>query len=73
MKLATDTELADILGITPQDVQRGCRDKGWPHVRPKRSAWRFTPQQVEQIIAMQSTSGGKKLVSGQTEKSKARS
>jgi hypothetical protein len=73
MKLITDTDLADILGIEPIDVRRACMNKGWPHVRPKRSAWRFTQAQVDQIIAMQSNAGKKPAKSGLTKGSRARS
>jgi hypothetical protein len=59
VKLKTDTDLADILGITVEDVHRATRTKGWPCVRPKRTVWRFTDQQVEQIVAMQSRAGKK--------------
>jgi hypothetical protein len=72
MKLKTDADLADILGVTITDVRRGCMLKGWPCVKPKRSVWRFTDEQVAQIVAM-STAGKKKTkATGQTKTSKAR-
>lgn len=54
MKLHTDTEVAEMLGITVADVRVGVRTKGWPCVRPKRSVWRFTEEQVAAIVAMHS-------------------
>lgn len=51
--LTTDVELAEILGITVEDVRLNCRHK-WPRVKSKRSVWRFTDAMVEQIIEMQS-------------------
>ena len=59
MKLKTDIYLAELLGIEVEDVRRATRTKGWPCVRPKRTVWRFTEQQVEQIVAMQSRGGSK--------------
>lgn len=53
MNLSTDQELADMLGITVTDVRNSCRSKGWPCVKPKRSVWRFTDEQVAAIVAMQ--------------------
>lgn len=53
-KLYTDVELADLLGITVDDVRMKCRPGGgWPCVKPKRSVWRFTDAMVEEIIAKQ--------------------
>lgn len=54
MKLYTDADLADMLGITVPDVRTNVRTKGWPCVRPKRSVWRFTEEQVAAIVAMHS-------------------
>ena len=59
MKLHSDSDLADLLGIDVADVRRATRTKGWPCVRPKRNVWRFTEQQSEQIVAMQSRGAGK--------------
>lgn len=52
MKLTTDIELAEILGITVEDVRLKCRSE-WPCVKPKRSVWRFTDAMVEDIVAKQ--------------------
>lgn len=52
MKLTTDVELAEMLGIEVEDVHIKCRPGGgWPSVKPKRSVWRFTEAMVEEIIA----------------------
>lgn len=51
--LVSDVELAEILGITVEDVRLNCRHR-WPRVKSKRSVWRFTDAMVEQIIEMQS-------------------
>lgn len=57
MKLTTDVELAEIMGVTVADVHLKCRPGGgWPCVKPKRSVWRFTDAMVEQIIATESVS-----------------
>lgn len=45
----SDADLAAHLGITEKDVREGCATKGWPHLRPKRTVWRFTPAQVAEI------------------------
>lgn len=81
MNLSTDAELADLLKLTTEEVRRFCRERDWPHVRPKRSVWLFTDAQVEQIVVMQSKahqprrdpgrSAGR--LPGQTDRSAARS
>lgn len=53
MTLTTDAELADLLGITVTNVRDACRTKGWPCVKPKRTVWRFTDEQVAAIVSMQ--------------------
>lgn len=77
MKLLTDVELAALLGITAEDVRRSCREKGWPHLRPKRSVWRFTEEQVAEIVAMTTQRAPAPAVQqgrlmGQTARSRAR-
>lgn len=54
MKLHTDADVADMLGLTVADVRANVRTKGWPCVRPKRSVWRFTDEQVAAIVALHS-------------------
>lgn len=73
LQLTTDTELAALLGITVENVRARCRN-GWPHVKPKRTVWLFTQEQVEQIVALQTVrpktrAGG---LSGQTPRSARR-
>lgn len=73
--LATDTDVAELLGTTIEDVRLKCRAT-WPCVKPKRGQWRFTEAMVEQIIAMESVTHRKaptELVSTQTKRSRARS
>lgn len=73
-RLTTDTELADMLGVTVDLVRLKCRHE-WPSVRPKRGVWRFTEAQVQSIIDMQTTTPGRRRapVSTQTRRSAARS
>lgn len=81
MNLSTDAELANLLKLTVEEVRRFCRERDWPHVRPKRSVWLFTDDQVEQIVAMQSKAHpqrrdpgrGSGRLPGQTDRSAARS
>lgn len=74
--LMSDVELADMLGITVADVRTFCRTKAWPHVKPKRSVWRFTSEQVAAIVAMQTvkpkSDSGPARLPGQTRRSAAR-
>lgn len=42
--------------MTEAELKRRVRRYGWPVVKLTRTDWRFTDQQVEQIVAMQSTS-----------------
>lgn len=64
MNLRTDQELADLLGITVTNVRDACRTKGWPCVKPKRSVWRFTDEQVAAIVAMQTVKPKASKVTG---------
>lgn len=79
MKLHTDTEVAELLGLTVDELRRRCRDRGWPCVRPKRSVWLFTDEQIEQIVVMLSTKPKRATAArttrlpGQTARSAARS
>ena len=77
MRLLTEEELAQDFGLPVHTIRRYRRSRGWPHVRLNRLEVRFTEQQVEQIVRMQSeaqtkpTQQGKKLP-GQTDLSAAR-
>lgn len=74
-RYTSDADLAAELGITVEDVRNGCRHKGWPHLRPKRSVWKFTPEQVAQIEALIAVTPKPKAASsgsGRTSRSKAR-
>lgn len=43
--------VARLLGVSPYSVMRRVRSGDFPHVRAGRNSVRFTPAQVEQIIA----------------------
>jgi hypothetical protein len=79
MRTITDADLADLLGITVADVRHRCPadGTGWPHLRPKRSTWRFTDEQVAQIIRAVAVEAKRApaptAIPGQTERSKRRS
>jgi excisionase family DNA binding protein len=53
-ELHSPAELADLLGVKETKVLEWCRTYAWPCVRIGRTV-RFTPAQVEQIIARHST------------------
>lgn len=52
-ELLSPADLAEALGLTEQRVMDLRRHYRWPHVRLGRTI-RFTPEQVEQIIASHS-------------------
>lgn len=49
--LQTDVDLAADLGVTVEKFHKLRRQHDWPHVRVDRFTFRFTQQQVEQIVA----------------------
>lgn len=51
--LITDVTLAEALGMDLDKFHVMRRRRGWPCVKFGRTVFRFTPAQVEQIIAMQ--------------------
>ena len=55
--LITDAQLADTLGMELDRFHTMRRRKGWPCVKFGRTTFRFTPAQVEDIIAMQTVDG----------------
>lgn len=59
MKLHKAAELAADWDMSEAELLRRRRRYGWPCVRLSRTDIRFTDQQIEQIVAMQS-SGAKK-------------
>lgn len=69
--LLTPADLAALLGVTEEKAMRWRLHYGWPHVRIGRS-FRFTPLQVEQILARHTATGVKADDSGRTSRSKAR-
>ena len=59
MKLTTEAELAaDVLRIPAAKAAELRRVKKWPHVRLGRFDVRYTDDQVAQIVAMQTRTGG---------------
>lgn len=54
--LITDQQLADEFGMDLDTFHRR-RDHGWPCVKFDCTTFRFTPEQREQIIAMQTVGG----------------
>jgi hypothetical protein len=58
MTARTLTKAADLAAEWDMDepeLKRRVRRYGWPVVKLSRTDWRFTEQQVEQIVAMQSS------------------
>lgn len=77
MKLIKAADLAAEWDITETELKRRARRYGWPVVRLSRADWRFTEQQVEQIVAMQSratkpTAKTEGKSTGQSKRSKGR-
>lgn len=68
--LIRDTDLADEFGIDVARLHRLRREKKWPHVKFSRHDIRFTEDQRQQIIAMQTVGG--RTSKGQTARSAAR-
>lgn len=76
--LTTPAELAEILKATEEQVLRWRRDHRWPSFKVGKTI-RFTPEQVEQIIASHSETPERPAVDldsvleGQTKRSARRS
>lgn len=70
--LIRDTDLAAEFGIALDRFHRLRREKHWPCVKFSRTDFRFTPEQVEQIIAMQTVANAPRST-GQTARSARRS
>lgn len=75
-KVYTDAELADLLHIGAEQLHTLRVRQDWPHVRLSRFEFRFTEEQVEQILALRTRGGGEKSreprIDGQTARSAAR-
>lgn len=54
MKLTKATDLATDWDMTIDELKLRVRRYGWPVVKLSRTDWRFTDQQIEQIVSMQS-------------------
>lgn len=77
MKLTKAADLAADWDMTEPELKRRARRYGWPVVKLSRTDWRFTDQQVEQIVAMQSRAAKPPAKSdskdtGQSKRSKGR-
>ncbi|MFT3871099.1 MAG: helix-turn-helix domain-containing protein [Nocardioides sp.] len=64
-RLLTAADLAELLGAPESTVMEWCRTYRWPHVRLGRR-FRWTPEQVEQIVAAHVVVGEKPDTSGRT-------
>lgn len=74
MNLTTETQLAELFGITPAKAAEYRKKKGWPHVRFGRFDIRYTDAQVQQIVNLHTSAATRKSgVTGQTARSAARS
>lgn len=49
--LLSPVELASLMKLSTEQVITFTREKDWPHVRFTNKSIRFTPEQVDQIIA----------------------
>lgn len=79
MKLTTDVELADQMGLSLEQLHRLRRRRCWPCVRLGRFEIRFTDAQIEEILAIhtrplsgRSAQPTKPAVAGQTQLSALR-
>lgn len=76
MKLTTDADLADLFGITVEKLHELRKKHGWPHVRLGRFDFRFTDDQIRDIVASQTVTGSPALkgtAAGLTSRSARRS
>jgi len=76
MKLLTDAELAEAMKIPVEHLHRLRKRYHWPCVRLGRWEYRFTDEQVEQIIAQHTEENrpdAKPVLTGQTAASARRS
>lgn len=76
--LVKAADLAAEWDMTEAELKRRVRRYGWPVVRLTHTDWRFTEQQIEQIVAMQSRAAAprkaeKKTGTGQSKRSARRS
>lgn len=51
--LATESDLAELFGVSVRSIQRTRTENQWPHVKVAK-AFRFTEAQVQEIIRIQS-------------------
>ena len=78
MKLTTDVELAEQFGVTVEKLHDLRKRYGWPHVRLSRFDFRFTEEQVAEIVASRTVApsrrapGAPAAAAGLTERSRRR-
>lgn len=76
MKLTTDVELAALFEIPVEKLHELRKRHGWPHVRLGRFGFRFTDEQIREIVASQTVAGSPALkgtAAGLTSRSARRS
>lgn len=76
MRLTTEADLADMLGIEDKKAAELRKRKGWPHVRVTRFDVRYTDVQIEQIVSSLSVTPSREVEvadTGLTERSAKRS
>lgn len=56
MRLTSDVDLAAEFGITVEKLHDLRKRYGWPHVRLSRFDFRFTDEQIAEIVASRSVS-----------------
>lgn len=61
MNLHSDTDVADMLGITVTKLHELRKRHQWPHVRVDRFTFRFTDDQIRDIVASRTVAGSKAL------------
>ena len=75
--LATESDLAEALGLSVEKIRELRKTRKWPHVRLTRFDVRFTEEHVEQIVAKHTVEtrdlGPAPTVAGQTAASRRRS
>lgn len=76
--LLTPEQVAEQFGITVAEVHKYRLKKQWPYVKFGRNEVRFSPEQIEQIVAMQTVAVAEQSrrpvsIPGQTSRSQARS
>ncbi|UFN46071.1 hypothetical protein [Nocardioides okcheonensis] len=75
-RLTKASDLAAQWDMTESELKRRARRHGWPVVRFSRTDWRFTDQQIKQIVSIMTTQARapeRPSPTGQSKLSRARS